>query len=125
MAIEPVARARGLLGCAFRLHGRDTASGLDCVGVIACAFGIDGAPRGYAVRTADAARIADLLKGFGFVVVDRAEAGDVALSRPGPAQCHLSVLTPAGFVHADAGLGRVVETPGRPANMIGAWRWRP
>jgi murein DD-endopeptidase / murein LD-carboxypeptidase len=33
------------------------------------------------------------------------------------------VLTDGGFVHADAGLRRVVETPGRPdATLIGAWR---
>jgi cell wall-associated NlpC family hydrolase len=38
--------------------------------------------------------------------------GDVLLVRPGPAQHHLVIAAAAGgFVHAHAGLGRVVLTP--------------
>jgi hypothetical protein len=40
-------------------------------------------------------------------------------------QRHLAVLTERGFVHADAGLRQVVETPGPPAwRVLSAWRRR-
>ncbi len=47
----------------------------------------------------------------------------LALVRPGPLQLHLMIGTGAGFVHAHAGLGRVVEMPGvSPWPVIGWWR---
>jgi hypothetical protein len=36
------------------------------------------------------------------------------LLRPGERQLHLAVLTGSGFVHAHAGIRRVVEAPGFP-----------
>ena len=52
-----------------------------------------------------------------------AQGGDLALVRPGPLQLHLMIVTPGGHVHAHAGLGRVVETPGAsPWPVIGHWR---
>ena len=52
-----------------------------------------------------------------------ARAGDVLLVEAGPGQHHFLVLVEEGFVHADAGLGRVVETPGAvPWPVIAAWR---
>ena len=55
--------------------------------------------------------------------VDSPHAGDLLLLAPGPYQHHLAILTDRGFVHADAGLRRVVETPGWPAwPLVGAWR---
>ena len=51
------------------------------------------------------------------------DPGDLALVRPGPLQLHLMIGTGAGFVHAHAGLGRVVETPGlSPWPVLGWWR---
>jgi hypothetical protein len=45
------------------------------------------------------------------------------LVESGPRQFHVLVKTTTGFVHADAGLRRVVETPGRPGwPVIGIWR---
>ena len=41
-------------------------------------------------------------------------AGDVMLLSAGEQQAHLAVRTERGFVHAHAGLRRVVETPGMP-----------
>jgi len=114
---------RLLVGVPFRLHGRDPATGLDCVGVAALAFGVRAVPRGYSVRTADADGVAALIAAAGLrPVVRAARAGDLVLLRSGPAQCHLAVMTDGGFVHADAGAGRVVETPGAPRwPVLGVW----
>jgi murein DD-endopeptidase / murein LD-carboxypeptidase len=114
---------RDLIGAPFRLHGRDLATGLDCVGVAALVFGVRDVPRGYLVRTADGARVAALIDGAGLRRVKRDPvAGDLVLLKSGPAQCHLVVMTEAGFVHADAGIGRVVETPWPPPwPVIAVW----
>jgi murein DD-endopeptidase / murein LD-carboxypeptidase len=118
--IEAVARA--LVGARFRLHGRDPATGLDCVGVVAVATGVE-APRGYALRGGCAAEVTKALLAHGFVAVGEARAGDVLLMRTGPAQLHLGVKTESGLVHADAGLRRVVERPGVPEwEVLGIWR---
>ncbi len=122
------AAALAAVGSRFRLHGRDPASGLDCVGVAALALragGYSGAvPSGYAMRGGDpqafAARFDAVL-----VRADGGAVGDVVLMRAGPAQFHLGVIAGGGMVHADAGLRRVVLRPGAPAwPVIGAWRVR-
>lgn len=116
------AAARALVGARFRLHGRDPAMGLDCVGVAAAALGRP-APADYAMRTGDADRAAVWLAAAGLTRVTAAGPGDVVLMRSGPGQLHLGVLTADGMVHADAALARVVERPGPPAwPVIGAWR---
>jgi hypothetical protein len=52
-----------------------------------------------------------------------ARAGDVLLVRAGFGQDHFLILVEDGFVHADARLGRVVETPGALAwPVLCAWR---
>ena len=115
--------ARDLIGMPFRLHGRDPATGLDCVGVAALVFGVRDVPRGYSVRTADEAGVAAFIDRAGLTRVRRGPVvGDLVLAKSGPAQCHLVVMTDAGFVHADAGIGRVVETPGPlPWPVIAIW----
>lgn len=116
------ARALALVGTRFRLHGRDVAGGLDCVGVVALACGVASVPSGYALRGGDVARVAAaidtrLARGDGRVV------GDVLLFSVGAGQLHLGIATARGVVHADAGLRRVVERPGvAPWVLIGAWR---
>lgn len=40
--------------------------------------------------------------------------GDLLLITVARDQLHLAVKTEVGFVHADAGLGKVVEVPGDP-----------
>lgn len=123
------AAARTLVGARFRPQGRDPAIGLDCIGVVAVAFARAGitvdAPGDYPQRGGDPARIAARIDAAGLrrVAPAKAVAGDVLLLAAGPAQLHVAVLTATGFVHADAGLRRVVETPGRPQwPAIGAWR---
>jgi hypothetical protein len=59
--------------------------------------------------------------------IDTSEAGegDVLLVQTGMGQHHFLVLVKGGFVHADAGLGRVVERPGSvPWPALAAWRIR-
>ena len=119
--------ARALVGARFRLHGRDPRFGLDCVGVAACALRGGGhaglVPEGYALRGGSAEGWAARLDAAGLARVDEGAPGDVVLLATGPGQFHLAVLTAQGFVHADAGLRRVVEVPGRPGwPVIGAWR---
>jgi murein DD-endopeptidase / murein LD-carboxypeptidase len=121
---EIVARARACVGARFRPHGRDPRWGLDCVGVAGIAFGQHVAGD-YPLRggSVDAIRTLIDRKGLTAIPVEHARSGDLALIRAGHTQLHLAVLTDGGFVHADAALRRVVETPGRPgATLIGAWR---
>ncbi|MEC3949774.1 peptidoglycan endopeptidase [Sphingobium sp. HWE2-09] len=115
-----VARARALVGVPFRLHGRCMA-GLDCVGVAAVALG-RAAPDAYGLRSGDVGRAEAWLRAAGMRPVEIGRPGDLALVRPGPLQLHLMIGTGDGFVHAHAGIGRVVETPGAsPWPVIGWW----
>jgi cell wall-associated NlpC family hydrolase len=115
------AAAERLVGSPFRLHGRDPARGLDCVGLVAAALDAVGrpvrAPADYRMRQTQieglvgAAATAGLADAVGPIT-----PGDVLLVRTGPAQHHLLVAaTSGGFVHAHAGLGRVVCAPALPA----------
>lgn len=116
-----VERARALVGVPFRLHGR-SAAGLDCVGLAALATG-RAAHCAYGLRSGDVARAENWLRAAGLVPVARGRPGDLALVRPGPLQLHLMIGTGAGFIHAHAGIGRVVEMPGvSPWPVIGWWR---
>lgn len=122
-----VARAAlALVGVRFRLHGRDPATGLDCVGVAAQAYAAAGwagvVPTGYALRGGDAVRIAASLD-RSLARADRARPGDLLLVAPGAGQLHLAIRTRAGIVHADAALRRVALRPGEPPwPILGAWR---
>lgn len=121
------AAARGCVGARFRLHGRDMRHGLDCVGVAALslrAAGHAGAvPTGYALRSGDWRPFARFAEGL--ARASEAAPGDIVLCRVAPGQVHLVVRTAGGFVHADAGLRRVVERPGEPPwPVMRAWRVR-
>ena len=111
MADEVVARARALVGTRFRLHGRD-AHGVDCIGLAAHAWSLD-APTGYALRGDARERLEREVEALGFRRTANLQTGLLVLDA-GPAQLHLGVWTGATLIHADAGLRRVVETPGRP-----------
>jgi cell wall-associated NlpC family hydrolase len=119
--------ALATVGARFRLHGRDVEHGLDCLGVVAVALRGGGyvgpVPSGYALRGGDPDRVAAVLDAA-LVRCDGMAAGDVLLMATGPGQLHLGVRTGGGFVHAVAGLGRVVERPGADWPLLGAWRLR-
>lgn len=124
---EIVARARALVGVRFRPQGRSVETGLDCIGVAIMAIGIpaERVRRDYDLRSSRAEEFNHDMHDLGFLRIApvEAEAGDVVLVRAGPAQLHIVVLMPDGFLHADAGLRRVVEVPGRmPWPALSAWR---
>jgi cell wall-associated NlpC family hydrolase len=119
------ARARALVGERFRFQGRSGGEGLDCVGLAAAALGLGEVRRDYALRGMELARLDEALEGYSLnrVRSGGAEAGDLMVFRPGPAQLHLAVCTGEAFVHADMGLGRVVERPLPPPwPLIALWR---
>lgn len=125
-AARIVAAARAMMGTPFRLHGRG-GDGIDCVGLAAVALRAAGhvgpVPRAYGLRSGDAGRARDWLAAAGLSPVAKPMPGDLALVRPGPMQLHLMIHVPGGFVHAHAGLGRVVEMPGAcPWPSMGHWR---
>nr|WP_315382653.1 peptidoglycan endopeptidase [uncultured Sphingomonas sp.] len=117
-----VAAARTALGAPFRLHGRDVATGLDCVGLAVVALG-RGAPATYRLRTGDVARTATQLRAAGLVEVADPRPGDLLLCRSAPGQLHLAIRCEDGIIHADAIARRVVERPGPvPWPVLSCWR---
>lgn len=125
--------AESLVGIRFRLFGRDTAYGLDCVGLVAAALARSGrsvsVPTGYGLRNADIADFLPFAMRAGLEpCIGDPMRGDVLLLRPGPAQHHLAIATaPHMIVHAHAGLRRIVAQPlptdpasGMP--ILRAWR---
>ena len=124
--------AEQLAGARFRLHGRDPATGLDCVGLVACALAKCGrmvaVPGGYGLRNSSIGRHLAFAAHNHFIPAEgQIERGDLLLVRPGPAQHHLVVALAAGrFVHAHAGLRRVVVHRGLPQGAVAAhWRLAP
>jgi lipoprotein Spr len=122
---EIIARARACIGARFRAQGRDPALGLDCVGLAAVAFAREAGAARYALRGGDAQALGGLIVASGLVPLlpGAAGPGDLVMADAGMGQLHLVVLTGTGFVHADAGLRRVVERPGvLPWPAVAAWR---
>ena len=120
------AAALAAVGARFRLHGREPASGLDCVGLAAWALRAGGyagdVPTGYGLRGGDPVGITAMLDA-GLPRAGNERVGDVLLMRTGPGQVHLGVWTAAGLVHADASLKRVVVRPGAVEwTVLGRWR---
>jgi hypothetical protein len=126
--VDIAARACAVVGTRFRPQGRTAREGVDCVGVAAFACGIPNecVPRNYALRGQALGEIERRLRDLGCrrVAGQVLELGDIALCRPGPAQYHMVVITPFGFVHADAALRRVVQRPYPiPWTLVSAWRF--
>ena len=115
MATQHEERARALVGVPFRPQGREPPLGLDCIGLIAVSFAVpvDRVARDYRLRGHHRKRIERGLDPF-FRRIPRKQArpGDVLMFIVGPDQWHLAVKTGVGFVHADARLRKVVESPG-------------
>jgi hypothetical protein len=125
--VNYVERARGLVGTRFRPQGRG-AGGLDCVGLVLATFALagDAVRRNYSLKGDHEAELRHgLIVHFREIGVDKLREGDVMLMSVATDQLHLGVRTRAGFVHAHAGIGRVVETPGFPEwPLLAAYRKR-
>lgn len=127
-ADEIVRRALALVGSPFRPQGRDSRTGVDCVGLVLCVFGIPGKEirRNYRLRGAHRREIeAQLSRRFRRITSKQKRGGDVLLCSVSADQMHLAINCAQSFVHADARLRRVVETPGSPIWPItGVYRLR-
>lgn len=116
MKIDYAERARALVGTRFRAQGRGE-GGLDCIGVVLATFAMDSerVRSDYSLAGNHLSELhAGLATEFRKVPAARLRPGDVMLMSAGERQLHLGVRTEAGFVHAHAGIRRVVETPGMP-----------
>lgn len=134
------AAALTLVGTRFRLHGRDAAGGLDCVGLVALALKRAGlapgpVPDRYALRGGPEPLLRRWLIEAGLVPVETWATGDLMLSAMGRDQWHVMIggRGKAGggasdgdaVIHAHAGLRRVVVMPGNPPGMLaGCWRMK-
>jgi lipoprotein Spr len=118
MTDDFVERARALVGTRFRAQGRSPETGLDCIGLALAVFGIPAelVRRDYSLRGEHCIELkAQILRFFRRVVSSARTSGDLVLSGVAKDQLHLSICAGASFIHADARLRRVVETPGQPA----------
>lgn len=129
MGLALAEAAMRLIGCRFRLHGRDPAAGLDCVGLVAAALTATGAsphaPTGYRLRNLSVDHWLPFADQSGLVTASGPiRAGDILLIALGHCQHHLAIAADeTRVVHAHAALGQVVLQPRDPAWQIIA-RWR-
>ena len=124
--------AEALVGPKFRLHGRDPATGLDCIGLLAAALAAIGKPAplptGYTFKLRRLDNWLPDPAACGFAITDEPMiAGDVVLLDLGPCQQHLAIIAGSGrFIHAHAGLRRVVDGSGPlPGPVRHQWRMLP
>ena len=117
-----------MVGVRFRPQGHDPATGLDCVGLVWAAYAAAGRrlmrPVDYPLRGWGLERIEGALAAAGFVRAGEAmRAGDVGLIGHPARQYHLGLIGFETFIHAHAGLRRVVETP-LDLSVRSAGQWR-
>jgi len=123
------AAAAGLVGSPFRLHGRDPATGLDCVGLVVAALSAAGAtphaPTGYSLRNLSVDQWLHFAVRSGLALShEPIRAGDVLLIALGHCQHHLAIADgDASIIHAHAGLRQVVRQPLEPSWRI-CTKWR-
>lgn len=122
--------AQQLVGTPFRLHGRDPAHGLDCIGLIVVAYDRAGQPLSppdahYRLRGHDVAVAARILglTGFAPVTDELVRPGDIIIQHWAGGRIHLLLAGVSTAIHAHAGLGRVVHAS-LPASGDLHSRWR-
>lgn len=123
-------RALREVGTPFRLHGRQSGIALDCVGLVAVAVGpyITGlpVPTGYRFRGHYTNRVTEFFGSLPFENVELSISfvpGDILLAEPCPGQLHFAVHSNTGWVHAHAGLKRVICAP-LSSEIRPLLRWR-
>lgn len=116
--------AESLIGAPFRLHGRDPRTGIDCIGLFTAALERIGRshtlPSGYTLRLRGIEAWLPEPASCGCEPAsDPVRPGDVVLSHLIPAQFHLAIAaTDGGWIHAHAGIGRVVHSLALPEGRI-------
>ncbi len=123
--------AAALVGVRFRLHGRCAQHGVDCAGLIIAAYASAGhrprdVPDRYRRRGVPGAALRSWFHGAGFdpVAAIADQPGDILLVDSGAAHWHLLISGGGGaFIHAHAGLGRVVAGHGAFPGAVDS-RWR-
>jgi cell wall-associated NlpC family hydrolase len=128
IGVRAFAAARAMVGVRFRFQGCDPATGLDCVGLVWAAYAEAGVrlarPGGYPLRGWARERVETALIAAGFAPAECAgQAGDVALVALPAGQFHVGLIGTDNWIHAHAGLRRVVEAP-VDAAVRAAPRWR-
>ena len=116
MQLDFAERARTLVGTPFRPQGRELHA-LDCVGLVIRTFDLPAQEirRNYRLKGDHREEMMrELIGPFRKVRKGEQRSGDLLLMAVRDDQMHLGVRTDQGFVHAHAGIGRVVETPGAP-----------
>lgn len=124
---EIVERAKALVGTPFRPQGRDPSTGLDCIGLVLEVFDIprEGVRRDYRLRGCHQQELEEQLSRWFVRRSGGGVAGDVLLCCLAATQTHLAIHCGGTFVHADAGLRKVAETPGPPRwPIVAAYRGR-
>lgn len=133
MTGDDLARAAAaFVGAPFHLHGRDPHSGLDCIGLLQAALEAAGStaklPNGYPLRLRRPESWVPDPGPCGFArAVPPFLLGDVILVSLGRCQVHLAIAGRSGtWIHAHAGLRRVVISPAAPeGRIIAHWRLTP
>lgn len=129
-ATRIVEAARSLIGCPFLLHGRNPATGLDCVGLVAVCLAAAGreplAPVGYALRNHSIERWIACAERSGLERLSGSPApGDIVMVSPAASQHHLMIIEHGRrVIHAHAVLRRVVSQP-IPDCLEPIIHWRP
>ncbi len=115
----------------FVLHGRTPGHALDCIGLVAHCLNQNGyrgkIPIDYTMRGSHLARIQSYFSNPEFVTVpvDEYGDGDIAVVQCADRQFHVMIRAPTGWIHAHAGLGRVVFSPDPIIwPLIAIWRHR-
>ena len=107
-------RAQAALGTRFRRQGRLVGLGLDCVGLLLHAYGIEPerAPRDYQFNGYRLSSIEAHLRILGFRRISRPSARpeDLLIYQVANTQFHLGLKMERGILHADAMVRKVVES---------------
>jgi len=124
--------AARLIGCPFRLHGRDPMTGLDCVGLVVAALTATGArplaPTGYSLRNLSVDQWLHFAARSGLVPSPGPiQTDDVLLIALSRCQHHLAIAADgANVIHAHAGIRQVVHQHLEPTWQVCAkWRASP
>lgn len=124
-----------LCGTRYRLHGRNAAHGIDCIGLCWLSLSAAGVccdvPNGYALRGGNLRKVEQFMTDIGLARIVSSDEqplrqwkdGDIILTRPAPMQLHLLVGVAHGLVHAHAGLRKVVfSRAGRIGEILAIFR---